>query len=776
MPQYQFLYPLRVKYFFGVMMIGFNFFKRICQLPRLINRGSSNNIVSIHFRPYAQYAILGLALMGMDVIGINPSGLAQAQTPAISTVVGNGVGGYTVTGNGALVEEGIPAINAQLFEPARTTVDSNGNLYIADTRNNRIRKVTPNGIITTIAGKSLIGTFSGDGGLATNAELFSPTGVAVDAGGNVYIADNGNFRIRRISPNGIITTIAGIGLVGSASGDGGPAISAAVRPIDLVVDTAGNLYFSDGLVPLPPAVSTSRIRKIDTAGIITTFAGGGLFTASLGDGGPAIGAFLTSPTALALDRAGNLYFTEASGNGRVRRISTSGTISTVAGGVVNAPNNGDGGPATSAYLLQPGGVAVDRAGSIFISETSHRIRRVSPTGTISTFAGTGGIGFSGDGGPAIDAKFFTPTGVTLDSVGNLYVADSNNHRIRKISDAGVMIPPLSQRGGIDLDGQGKSAVVVRATNASQLIAGRLVSNAFQWTNLPDPGPDFRLLAPIDFGGTGKSDLPLLRETPLNANGQGTAQFWRGFSASSNVVLRDVKPAWDVQAVGDLDGDGFGDLVWRFRGQSPNIDDQGVSYIWFTNGTGVAQVRKRGGAPLTWTLLGAADFNSDGAADMVYISPANAMRVLMATPNRTCANLNGGNLPVGFAALKLADFTAQKRGDILLRNPTTGEVRLLGLNATGLALPPYTGAPDDPNASCTGSTLSLTQTSFNIGIADPSWTLYATGDFNGDGIYDIVWKRPDNSLTVWLMAANGATPLIINNAGTAPASTSPIPLQ
>jgi len=341
------------------------------------------------------------------------------------------------------------------------------------------------------------------------------------------------------------------------------------------------------------------------------------------------------------------------------------------------------------------------------------------------------------------------------------------------------LAPLAKRGGIDLDGQGRSTLVVRAATGSQFQAGRLVNSIFQWTAMSDPGADFRLIAAVDFAGNGKSDLPMLRdnEALLNANGQGITQFWPDFVNTSPVPLNNVKPAWDVQAVGDLDGDGFGDLVWRFRGMSPNFDDQGVSFIWFSNGGGITQVRKRGGAPLTWALLGAADINADSAADMLYISPANTMRVLMATPTRTCANLSGGTIPSGFAALRFADFTGARRGDVLIRHATTGEVRLIRLNAAGLTLPPYTGNPDDPIAPCTSSTLSVEQTLFNIAAtADPSWTYFASGDFNGDGIFDVVWKRPDNSLVVWLMNPHGAAPTVISNAGSAPASTTPLPLQ
>ncbi|MFO0215449.1 MAG: trypsin-like peptidase domain-containing protein [Burkholderiales bacterium] len=343
------------------------------------------------------------------------------------------------------------------------------------------------------------------------------------------------------------------------------------------------------------------------------------------------------------------------------------------------------------------------------------------------------------------------------------------------------LPPLSKRGGIDLDGNNKSALLVSST-VGLTQAGRLVNNTFQWSTstILHPGQNFRLLGAVDFAGTGKSDLAALQTSPLNASGQGDARLFRNFDIfSGGTSLRLVKPAWDVQVVGDLDGDGFGDLVWRFQGQSPNIDDQGVSYIWFTDGNGVTQVRKRGGAPLTWKLLGAADLNGDGAADMIYVSPDNVVRVLMATGTvaapRTCANLSGGTIPVGSTPIKLADFTGNRRGDILTRNSTTGAITITALSAVGLTLPAYTGAPDDPNASCTSSSLSVTQTAPYTFASDPTWSIFATGDFNGDGIFDIVFMQPNRTLTVWQMNPNGAAPTVFN-AGTAPANFSAFPLQ
>ncbi len=338
-------------------------------------------------------------------------------------VAGKGTSGFSGDGG--------PATQASLFlalfQPSGVAVDAAGNLFIPEAYNHRIRKVSPGGIITTVAGNGNEG-FAGDGGPATSASLNFPVGVAVDAAGNLYIADWNNFRIRKVSPSGVITTVAGNGISGF-SGDGGPAASASLaNPYGVAVDGAGNLYLPDG--------NNHRIRKVSPGGVITTVAGNGIRGFS-GDGGPATSASLAQPHGVAVDGAGSLYIADQ-GNNRIRKVSLDGVITTVAGNGI--PRfTGDGGSATSASLAFPYGVALDAAGNLYIADTAnHRIRQLSPSGIITTVAGNGSFSFSGDGGPATGAALHFPGGLAVDVAGNLYIADTNNERIRKVSINGVI--------------------------------------------------------------------------------------------------------------------------------------------------------------------------------------------------------------------------------------------------------------------------------------------------------------------------------------------------
>ena len=326
----------------------------------------------------------------------------------IATVAGNGAAGFGGD-NG-------PATSAHLAYPQDLAVDSAGNLYIADTNNNRIRKVS-NGVIATLAGTATYG-FSGDNGLATSAQLNNPYGVAVDPAGNLYIADTFNNRVRKVS-NRVITTVAGDGTVGF-SGDNGPATSAQLAdPWSVAVDSAGNLYIAD--------YGNNRIRKVSN-GVIATVAGNGT-RGSLGDNGPATSAQFYGPAGLAVDSLGNLYIADY-GNNRIRKVSN-GVIATVAGGGASL---GDNGPATSAQLALPYGIAVDSGGNLYVADWgNNRIRKVS-NGVITTVAGNGTRGFSGDNGLATGAQLANPQGVAVDSAGNLYIADFGNASIRKVSN------------------------------------------------------------------------------------------------------------------------------------------------------------------------------------------------------------------------------------------------------------------------------------------------------------------------------------------------------
>ncbi len=354
---------------------------------------------------------------------------------------------------------------------------------------------------------------------------------------------------------------------------------------------------------------------------------------------------------------------------------------------------------------------------------------------------------------------FTVTASNAAGVGTMSVA---SNAVIPVSNAGAAAPPLAQTSGaIDIDGNGKGQILLRSSNG-QYQVGRLVNSQLQFSTsgLFDAG--YRTIAFGDFNGDGRSDVAQQNTTQGEF---GDVLISYSMDLSSTVTVRQVKLAWIVEAIADMDGDGYTDMVFRFTGDDGIPNDTGVSYVWFMKDSAVNQVRKRGGAPLSWTLLGATDVNGDLAADMVYIDPSNNIRVLMATPLRTCANVAAGSIAAGYQALKLANFTG--RPAILHRNAGTGAVQLLTLDGSTLTLPPPTASPDDPNASCTSTSLQITTGIVSLATVNLAWQFYAAGDLNGDGYTDIVWKQPDGTLTVWLMGSSGVASTI-TNAGTAPA--------
>jgi len=405
----------------------------------------------------------------------------------------------TVAGSD-FVGDGGPAQAALLSQAEGIAVNGAGVIYVADADDNRVRKITPDGTIQTAAGTGVVG-FSGDGGPAQAALLSHPYGLAVDSAGNLYIADLGNARVRKISTDGTIQTVAGGGsIVPGGNGDGSPAVMIQLtQPRNVAVDPDGTLYISD--------FGAHRVYRVSPGGILTTLAGTGN-PGFGGDGESAQLAQLNAPAGLASDGNGAVYIADSGNNrirrvfGRVigtvytvsaptgvaignggtlhvaaagylgttsqaipgipsafdvaldstgnvyattgqfvLKATTDGNIAPVAGSGASRYFGGDNGPANLARLNAPSGVAVDAAGNFYIADTgNHRIRKVTPDGVISTIAGTGAPGSAGDSGPAALAGLNAPLGIVIDSLYNLYVADSGNNEVRKITPSGIVVP------------------------------------------------------------------------------------------------------------------------------------------------------------------------------------------------------------------------------------------------------------------------------------------------------------------------------------------------
>ena len=407
-----------------------------------------------------------------SVVLMIASSLASAQT--ITTIAGDGAA--TFAGDAGL------ATGAALNHPRIMAIDAAGNIFVADMDNSRIRRIATNGTITTVAGTGVAG-YSGDGGLAASAQLNQPQAVAIDASGNLIIADTQNRRIRRVDASGVITTIAGTGVEGY-SGDNGPAVSAQLhQAVDLAVDSTGNIYFADS--------TGQRIRKISTNGTITTVAGNGVEGFG-GDSGPALSAMLDFPVSIAIDAQNTLYISDAN-NFRIRTVNAFGVMATIAGNGVEG-FAGDGGAATSASLNYAYGVRVDSNGRVFVADASNNRVRMVANGAISTIAGTGADGFSGDGGLATNATLNFPWAVAVDASGNVLVSDRLNTRVRKITMATQSAPVLFANGTVNV------ASYTPATTANGAVA---------------PGSMVAIFGTDLAGGTGRAVVVPLQTTVLD---------------------------------------------------------------------------------------------------------------------------------------------------------------------------------------------------------------------------------------------------------------------
>jgi NHL repeat len=362
----------------------------------------------------------------LAMAGLGPLADAARADSAIVTVAGTGVPGFAGDGG--------PATAAQLNIPYAVAAGPAGDFLIADAENHRVRRVLADGRIVTAAGTGVAGD-SGDGGPATSARLTFPRGLAVLPDGGYLIADRNAHVIRRVLPDGTITTVAGTGVAGF-SGDGGRATAAQLNlPYAATPLPAGGFLIADR--------GNHAIRRVDAAGRISTVAGTPPAGGFSGDGGPATAASVNAPCGVALAPDGSFLFPDRDNN-RVRRVAPDGTISTIAGNGTSG-DSGDGGPATAASVTGPYAVLVRPDGAILIGERGgNRVRSISPTGTIATIAGTGAGGFNGDG-PAIAAQLNDPVGLAQLPNGDVLVADASNHRVRLLTMSTLPVagPPLA---------------------------------------------------------------------------------------------------------------------------------------------------------------------------------------------------------------------------------------------------------------------------------------------------------------------------------------------
>ncbi len=630
------------------------------------------------------------------VVKIAPSGI-------LTVVAGNGICDFSGDGG--------PASSASLNNPTAIALDGNGNLYIADYYNNRVRKVSAAGIITTFAGIDY--GFAGDGGPAVNASFMNPGAVAADSSGNVYIWDNGNYRVRKVNSTGIISTYAGTG-ARSYTGDNGLASKATFAGVEaMVVDSTGNLYLADA--------GNNVVRRINAAtGIINTVAGGGganpnnvLATSAgigdpsglavdaagnlyitdsyyslvlkvnfvnlitivagngnrdfTGDGGSPTAAALAFPSGVAVDPNGNLYIADG-GNGRVRLIS-GGTISTI-GGNGAYRFSGDGGPASGATLNGPQGMARDTQGNLYIADfNNNRVRKIAPDGTMSTFAGNGFLRYTGDGGPATAASLNGPRSVATDANGNVFIVDSNNHAIRKVNAAGTISTVAGGRSGSSGDGGQATAA---AFYYPQAVVVDTAGNLF-----------------IADSGNNRVRKVSFLSIVSNYAGNGT----QGFSGDNGVAtsaMLNSPQGLVLDAAGNLY------IVDSGNNRIRKVTSSGTISTFAGNGTNgfSGDGGQAASATLNFGYPPYASLTFDAAGNLYFTDGGNG-RVRRVTPNGIISTVAGGGQlgdgsPATQASLQMpAGVVVDPAGNIFISDGSANNVREVLAAATTFALSPAT---------------------------------------------------------------------------------------
>ncbi len=364
--------------------------------------------------PNISYSSPQTYMIGNEIIPLTPTNTG-GNVPAVNygqvtTVAGSGIEG-NINGMGN---------TASFHNPSGIAVDAGGTIYVADQYNHNIRKITPNGLVTTFAGTGINGNTNSTG---TSASFQYPYGLAVDITGNIYVADTGNSKIRKITPEGVVSTFSGNGTIGSTNGD--PDLASFNLPTDVIVSAVGTVYVADH--------DNNKIRKITAAGVVSTLAGNGAAGAVNGN---STAASFNGPFGVAVDENDNVYIAEPQ-NRKIRKITSAGDVTTVAGTGSYGATDGD---ATVASFANPTDIAVDRMGNLYVADGSnHKIRKITPSGMVSTFAGTGVQGATD--GLLSNATFSFPSCITIDAEGSLFIGELGNDKIRKITTGGYTISP-----------------------------------------------------------------------------------------------------------------------------------------------------------------------------------------------------------------------------------------------------------------------------------------------------------------------------------------------
>jgi trimeric autotransporter adhesin len=624
-------------------------------------------------------------------------------TPAgtISTIAGNGNTGYSGTGG--------PATSASLNGPNGLAFDAAGNLYIAETNNNRVMKVS-GGTISLYAGSGENYLTASTGNAAT-LPLSSPAGLVFDAAGNLYVASQNYAAIMQVTPGGIMSLFAGHGYDGASDGDGGPASAAHfLSPVALATDANGNLYVADNVAQV--------VRKINAGGTISAIAGAVYTVGFSGDGGSSVTAQFFAPSGLAVDKSGNLMVSDY-GNNRIRKIDP--VALTIVTAVGSATQIGDGAAAASAQLLQPGGTALDAAGNLYIADTAnHRIRKVDTTGKISTIAGTGIAGYSGDGAAATAAQLFSPQSVAVDSFGNVLIADSGNSRVRQIAPSGN-ITTVAGNGVYGYNGDGAAATRAQLANPSCV---RVDSN----NNIYISDSDNGRIRKVNSSGT------------INtvAGGNGTA-YGEGGPAISALLLAPGCIALDA-ANNLYIADSLHSTIRKVDSTGNITTVAGNQKLGFTGD---------GGPATSAALFLPVDVAIDSAGNLFIADTINA-RIRKVAANGVITSIAGtgffgatgdGGLALGAQIGEVTGLTIDPKGNLYLADAYNNRVRLL----TGQVGPPpdFSFTQDAATKSVTaGSTVpfSLTLGSQN-GFAG-SVTVAMTGLNAGTVSYS-----PSNTVTL-----------------------------